>query len=230
MDKIKVYIFSQQSLFQQGIEHALSLVEDIEISGSTGFNEELLPSLDNLPPDVAVVDIDAQSKSGLKLTRQLKKRLPNIGIIALTSNDNDVQIFEALKAQVSACLNKEITPEQLVESIRRVARGEHPINESLVTHPILADQVLRQFQELSRQSETRSVVSPLTRREMEILDFIAQGMLNKQIAVQLGISEQTIKNHVTSILRKLNANARTEAVILALRQGLISIRKITGAS
>jgi two-component system response regulator DegU len=94
----------------------------------------------------------------------------------------------------------------------------------LVTHPILADQVLRQFQEMSRQNETRSVISSLTRREIEILDYKAQGMLNKQIAVQLGISEQTIKNHVTSILRKLNANARTEAVILALRKGLITIR------
>lgn len=223
MDRTKVLILSQQSLFQRGIEQALSLVEDIEISIAAEFNDAVLSAMDNLLPDVAVVDIDALAGSGLTITRQLKQRLPNIGIIALTSNDNDVQIFEALKAQVSDCLSKETTAEQLLESIRRVAHGEHPINETLVTRPILADQVLRQFQELSRQSETQNLVSPLTRREMEILEYIAQGLLNKQIAVQLGISEQTIKNHVTSILRKLNANARTEAVILALRQGLISI-------
>jgi len=222
-DKIQVFILSQQPLFRQGVEHSLSLMEDIEISGATEVNDEVLSVMDNLPPDVAVIDIDAPADGDLAITRQLKQRLPNIGIIALTSNYNDVRLFQALKAQAAACLSKEITAEQLVETVRRVARGEHPINESLVTHPILADQVLRQFQELSRQSEAQPFMSPLTPREMEILDYIAQGFMNKQIAVKLGISEQTIKNHVTSILRKLNANARTEAVVLAIRRGLISI-------
>jgi DNA-binding NarL/FixJ family response regulator len=222
-DKIQVFILSQQPLFRQGVEHSLSLMEDIEISGATEVNDEVLSVMDNLPPDVAVIDIDAPADGDLAITRQLKQRLPNIGIIALTSNYNDVRLFQALKAQAAACLSKEITAEQLVETVRRVARGEHPINESLVTHPILADQVLRQFQELSRQSEAQPFMSPLTPREMEILDYIAQGFMNKQIAVKLGIGEQTIKNHVTSILRKLNANARTEAVVLAIRRGLISI-------
>lgn len=223
-NKIQVFIFSRQSLLRHGIGNSLSLIDDIEISAYSEVNDEVVSAMDNLPPDVAIVDIDDLASGGLAITRQFKQRLPNIGIIALTSNYNDVQLFEALKAQVAACLSKEITAEQLVETVRRVARGEHPINESLVTHPILADQVLRQFQELSRQSETQPLLSPLTTREMEILDYVAQGRLNKQIAVQLGISEQTIKNHVTSILRKLNANARTEAVVLALRRGLISIK------
>jgi DNA-binding NarL/FixJ family response regulator len=209
---------------RQGIEDSLSLIENIEVSGAPEINDEVLSAMDELPPDVAIVDIDDLAGGGLVITRQLKKRLPNIGLIALTSNCNDVQLFEALKAQVAACLNKEITAEQLVEIVRRVAHGEHPINESLVTHPILADQVLRQFQELSRKSETQPFLSPLTPRETETLDYIAQGWLNKQIAVHLGISEQTIKNHVTSILRKLNANARTEAVVLAIKQGLITIK------
>jgi two-component system response regulator DegU len=222
-NKIQVFIFSQQSLLRQGIEYSLSLMDDMEISAAPAVNDEVLSAMDDLPPDVAVVDIDDHAGGGLAVTRQLKQRLPNIGIIALTSNCNDVQLFEALKAQAAACLSKEISVEQLVETVKRVGRGEHPINDSLVAHPILADQVLRQFQELSRQSETQPFVSPLTRREMEILDYMAQGLLNKQIAFQLDISEQTIKNHVTSILRKLNANARTEAVVLALRQGLISI-------
>ena len=223
-NKIQVFIFSRQSLLRQGIENSFSFIDDIEISVSSEVNDEVLSAMDNLPPDVAIVDIDDLAGGGLAITRQFKQRLPNIGIIALTSKCNDVQLFEALKSQVAACLSKEITAEQLVKTIRSVARGEHPINESLVTHPILADQVLRQFQELSRQSETQPFLSPLTTREMEILDYIAQGWLNKHIAVHLGISEQTIKNHVTSILRKLNANARTEAVVLALRRGLISIR------
>lgn len=223
INKIQVFVFSHQSLLRQGLEHELSLMEDIEVSAASDIGDHLLSVMDNLPPDVVIVDIDAPEESGLILARKLKQRLPNMGVVALTSNHNDVQIFEALKSQASACLSKEITVEQLVDAVRRVSRGEHPINESLVTHPILADQVLRQFQELSQQNETKSVISPLTPREMQILEYIAKGMLNKQIAVQLEISEQTIKNHVTSILRKLNANARTEAVVLALRKGLIYI-------
>jgi len=220
---MRVLIFCRQSLFRQGLERSLSLAEEIEIAGDPEIEEGMLSSMEQMPPDVAIVDIDAPEGDGLAKARQLKQRLPNIGIIVLTSNYNDVQIFEALKAQASACLSKEITPEKLIDTVRSVGRGEHPINESLVTHPILADQVLRQFQELSRQSETQPFISPLTPREMEILEYIAQGLLNKQIATRLGISEQTIKNHVTSILRKLNANARTEAVIVALKRGLITI-------
>ncbi len=220
-NRIQVFILSQQSLFRQGIEHSLSPMDDIEISGAAEVNDEVLSTIDNLPPDVVIVDIDAPSDSGLTLARRIKQRSPNIGVVALTSNPNDTQLFQALKAQVAAYFSKEITADYLVDTIRRVARGEHPINESLTARPNVADQVLQQFQELSWRSET--FISPLTPRETEILNYIAQGYLNKQIAIKLDISEQTIKNHVTSILRKLNANARTEAVVIAIKQGLISI-------
>ncbi len=222
-NKIQVFILSQQSLFRQGIEHALLSMEDIEISGAAEANEEMLSTMDALPPDVAILDIDALADSGLILARKIKQRLPNIGVIVLNSNPNDAQLFQALKAQAAAYLDKEVTANRLADVIRRVAQGEHPINESLVTRPNVANQVLQQFQELSWRSEAEAFISPLTPRETEILNYIAQGYLNKQIALKLGISEQTIKNHVTSILRKLNANARTEAVVLAIKQGLISI-------
>ena len=222
-NKIQVFILSQQSLFRQGIEHSLSSMGDIGISGATDINGEVLSNLDNLPPDVAIVDIDTSPDDGLALARRIKQRSPNIAIIMLTSNPNDAQLFQALKAQAVAYLDKEVTADQLADIIRRVARGEHPINESLTTRPNVANKVLQQFQELSWQSEAEVLISPLTPRETEILDYIAQGYLNKQIAIKLGISEQTIKNHVTSILRKLNANARTEAVVVAIKQGLISI-------
>ena len=222
-NKIQVFIISQQSLFRQGIEHWLSSIEDVEISGATEVNEEVLSVIDNLPPDVAILDIDAPNDSGLLLARRIRQRSPNIGVIVLTSNPNDAQLFQALKAQAAAYLSKEATPDHLVHTIKRVAGGEHPINESLTARPNVADHVLRQFQELSWRSEAEGFLSPLTPRETEILNHIAQGFLNKQIAIKLGISEQTIKNHVTSILRKLNANARTEAVVVAIKQGLISI-------
>ncbi len=223
INKIQVFILSQQSLFRQGVEQLLCSVEDIAVSGAAEVNDEVLSAIDNLPPDVAIVDIDAPSDSGLIFTRRIKQRLPNVGVVALTSNSNDTQLFQALKAQAAAYLSKEVTADQLVDTIRRVARGEHPINESLTDRPNVANQVLHQFQELSRRSEAEAFISPLTPKETEILNYIAQGYLNKQIAIELGISEQTIKNHVTSILRKLNANARTDAVVVAIKQGLISI-------
>jgi two-component system response regulator DegU len=222
-NKIQVFVVSQQSLFQQGIEHSFSDIDDIAISGVTGVSEEVLKAIDNLPPDVALLDIDGPSENGLDLARRIKQRSPNIGVIVLTSNTDDNQLFLALKAQAVAYLSKEVTADQLIEIVRRVAKGEHPINESLTDRPKVAEHVLQQFQELSSRSEAEAFISPLTPREIEILQYIAQGYLNKQIAAELGISEQTIKNHVTSILRKLNANARTEAVVVAIKQGLISI-------
>jgi DNA-binding NarL/FixJ family response regulator len=221
MNKIQVFVVSKQSLFRQGVEFSLSSISDIEVLGSAEANGEALLAIDSVPPDVAIVDVDSISDGGLMLARMIKQRLPCIGIIALSSSPNDRQLFQALKTQVAAYLNKEISVEELADAIRRVAGGEHPINESLVTRPNIANQVLAEFQELSWRSE--AFISPLTPRETQILNYIAQGYLNKQIAIELSISEQTIKNHVTSILRKLNANARTEAVVIGIKQGLISL-------
>ncbi len=222
-NKIQIFIISQQSLFLQALENTLSDAEDMIVLGTTGVNNEVLKAIDNLPPDVALLDLDGPSESGLDLARKIKQRSPNIGVIILTSSPDDNQLFLALKAQAVAYLNKEVTAPQLIETIRRVAKGEHPINEALTNRPKVAEHVLQQFQELSSRTEAEAFISPLTPREIEILKYIAQGYLNKQIAAELGISEQTIKNHVTSILRKLNANARTEAVVVAIKQGLIKI-------
>ena len=200
---------------------SLSSVDEIEISESAEVKDETLSKIDSWLPDVALLDIDAPSDSGLALTRRIKQRWPNIGIIALTSGPNDDQLFEALKAQAAAYVSKDVDVDELVATIRRVAQGEHPINESITARPRVADQILRQWKELSWRNE--GLASPITPRETEILSFISQGYLNKQIAIKLDISEQTIKNHVTSILRKLNANARTEAVVIAIKQGLIDL-------
>jgi two-component system response regulator DegU len=220
---INILIISPQVLFRTGVEQTFTTVENMQITGSTDFSDGIPLSLDESPPDVIVLDIDGSSDNGIELAQKIKKHLPNISVILFTSNPNDDQLFQALKAQASAYLSKESTTAEIIHVIRRVADGEYPINESLQTRPKVAENVLKQFQELSWQVETESLVSPLTTREVEILEYIAQGYLNKQIAAELEISEQTIKNHVTSILRKLNANARTEAVVIALKQGIISL-------
>ncbi len=222
-EKIQVYILSQQSLFRFGVQHTLSDLQDMVVSGTAEISDSVLNVADNQPPDVILLDIDGASDAGLTLAKKIKQHAPSIAIVVLASNPSDEQLFEVLKGQAASYLNKESTGDQLVETIRRVARGEHPINESLTARPKVAEQVLLQFQELSRRTEAEAVISPLTPREMQILKYIGLGYLNKQIAAELSISEQTIKNHVTSILRKLNANARTEAVVLALKQGLINL-------
>jgi DNA-binding NarL/FixJ family response regulator len=220
--QIKVCTFSQQPLFQEGILSALSGVEDIQIIGQAKVTDKAL-IIEVMPPDVVIVDIDVSPDSSLSLAHRLKQRLPSVGIIMLTSSPSDDQLFKAIENQVAAYLSKEINGDQLADMVRRVARGEYPINESLSSRPELAGKILNQFQALSGKTEVETLISPLTARETEILNYVAQGYSNKQIAAKLTISEQTIKNHVASIMLKLNANARTQAVVIAVQQGLISI-------
>ena len=218
-----VFIIDGQPLFRQGIRTSLSNLPDVEVCGESEVNELALSTIEASPPDVVLLDIVVPSLEGLKLCRALKKHLPGTSVIVITPQPDDEQILEAIKAHASAYLSRTVTIEELAQTIRRCSQGEHPINESLVGRPKLAEQVLQQFYELSTEKEAASFISPLTPRETEILDYMAQGYLNKQIADVLNVSEQTIKNHITSILRKLNANARTQAVIVAIKKGLITI-------
>ena len=174
-NKIQIFIISQQSLFLQALEHTFSETEGIDILGTTGISNDVLKAIDNLPPDVALLDLDGSSESGLELARKIRQRSPNIGVILLTSNPDDNQLFLAIKAQAVAYLNKEVTAQQLIETIRRVARGEHPINEALTNRPKVAEHVLQQFQELTSRTEAEAFISPLTPREIEILEYIAKG-------------------------------------------------------
>lgn len=220
---IKLFIIDQQPLFRQGVHQSLSSMPDIEVCGEASVGKEVLPTIDISPPDVVLIDIDAPSLSGLELARIIKGRLPSIATVILTPKPDDEQLFQSIKARAAAYIPRDVTAEELTSTIRRVAAGEHPINENMTANPRVAEKVLDNFQELTWGEQVETLLSPLTHRETEILNYIAQGYLNKQIAAELHISEQTIKNHVTSILRKLDANARTQAVIIAIKRGLISL-------
>jgi DNA-binding NarL/FixJ family response regulator len=148
-EKVQVIIISQQSLFRFGIQQSLASVPDIVIAGNTDVNERVLETIDVMPPDVAILDIDGSSDAGLTLARKIKQHSPSIALVVLASNPTDEQLFAVLKVQAASYLSKETTAEKLVEILRRVAKGEHPINESLTTRPKVAEQVLLQFQELS---------------------------------------------------------------------------------
>jgi DNA-binding NarL/FixJ family response regulator len=221
--KTNILIISQQAMFRKGIEISLSSESDIEIIDSVDTSNGVEYSVDNLPPDIALLDVDGSGDNGFDIALRLKQRSPSIAIIIFTSYPDDEQLFLALKAQASAYMSKEATTEEIIQTISRLAHGEYPINDSLRDRPKVAEHVLEKFQELVSRADTEGLVSPLTNRETEILEFIARGFLNKQIASELDISEQTIKNHVTSILRKLNANARTEAVVIGIKRGIITL-------
>jgi len=134
--KIRVLIVSKQGIFRQGLEQVFRSMKDFNISGITDLNNGIAFDIEESPPDVAIIDIDDPSDSGMILARKMKQRLPSIGIAMLTNNPNDDQLFQALKARASAYLSKETNTDHLVNVIKRVAAGEHPINESLTIEAV----------------------------------------------------------------------------------------------
>ncbi len=225
MDKndIKIFIFSQQPLYRQGVAQRLSEESNIQIIGQASLTDKVLLTIEALPPDIVIIDIDAPAENGLSLVSSLKQLIPSMAIMILTSIPNDDHLFQALSSQVAAYLSKEINGDTLVEMINRTAVGDQPINDSLVSRPQVVSKIIQQFQIISSKQSAKTLLAPLTKREIEILNYVAKGYANKQIATKTNISEQTIKNHLTSIMSKLNANARTQAVVIAAKKGLISI-------
>ncbi|MGQ9545897.1 MAG: response regulator transcription factor [Dehalococcoidia bacterium] len=219
MDKIKVMIIDEQALFRAGVRQALSQQPDLDIL-ECDPTQNALELIEATLPDVALLGSDLASLSGIELGRKIAQRFPNTKVIVLSPDPNDEELFEVIKTAAAACLSKKATAEELATTIRRAHSGEYPINESLMTRPKVAKQVLNQFRGFTKTME--AVAAPLTRRETQILTYIAEGHTNKEIAHILEISEQTIKNHVSAILRKLNANDRAHAVALALHSGWIS--------
>jgi len=222
----KVFIVDEQPMYRQGIRAALARMHDVEIAGDAELTDAVLVPIDSLMPDVVIMGADAAFTESLRICRSIKQRAPSVAIIVLSGDGaQDEQVFQAIKAQASAYHGRNVGADELSRTIARCARGEHPINETMATRPRVAEQILAQFHELSREKETASFMSPLTPKEMEVLQYMAEGFLNKQIADKLDVTEQTIKNHITSILRKLNANARTQAVVIAIKKGLVTLSK-----
>ena len=221
--KIRVLIADQQPLFRQGVHASLNQIADIDICGEVGSSKEVVSATNTLFPDVVLLDIELSLGDGVDLAKTIKQLLPSVAVVLLSPQPNDDELFQAIKSRVAGYLKRDVSSTELVTTIRRCAAGEHPINDTFLSQPKVAHQVLEQFQDFSWGKGAEPFVSPLTPRETEILTYMAKGYFNKQIAIELSISEQTIKNHITSILRKLDANARTQAVITAIKRGLITV-------
>lgn len=227
---IKVLIVDDHPLFRQGVRAALSVYEDITVVAEAATGEEALQWLNSTihsqEPSIVLVDLNLPQMSGLEVTRQIRHQYPSIGVVMLSMHESDEQAFNALQAGAAAYRPKDIKPKDLVEVLRRVARGEYVINDVVFEDPKVASRLLSQFRSMPRDLSTAPdadfpLFTPLSDREIEVLERIASGGSNRDIAEALGISTQTVKNHISSILRKLSLNDRTQAVLFALRRGWI---------
>jgi len=177
-----------------------------------------------LNPDVILMDLSLPAPGGIETTQRIRRELPATAVIVMAVDEDEEALFASIKAGAAAFIIKDVSPEDLVTVIRRVSKGEFLINDKVFSKPAVASRVLKEFRELAVYGqEAQPIFAPLSPREVEILDNIAQGMTNKQVAYALSISEQTVKNHMSSILRKLSVNDRTQAVVYAMKQGWIRI-------
>jgi len=233
MRKIVVMIVDSEPFFRSGVRQALAQEDNlgaIEIlecdPGEDGNNA--ITQIAASSPDVVLLDIGHPFLSGLELGKKIARTFPATGVVVLSTNpdDSDDELFEVIKIGAVAYLrSRQCTTEDFIKTIRRASNGEYPINDSVSSNPKIAWRVLREFQDMASTGRTiEDITTPLTTREVQILTHIAEGNSNKRIAIILGVSEQTIKNHVSAILRKLNANDRAHAVMLAVSTGLVSVQ------
>jgi len=222
IEKLTLFVVDKQPIFRQGLCQALSLYEDIDILGACSPDADTWSLIESISPDMVLVDVGSPPVNGFGVVRQIATRCPRVAVVILDPEPDDDQLFQAIKSGAVAFLSKDIDADDLAYVLRRVKRGEYPINDSLLSRPNSARQVLQLFQSYALK-DMESLMAPLSQREVEILKYVAEGNPNKGIAVVLDISEQTVKNHITSIMRKLNANDRTHAVVLAMRNGWINL-------
>jgi len=221
-DKTTILLVDDHALFRVGMRNILEKEPGMEIIGEAEDTRGAFDLSVQLSPDIILMDLSLPPPGGIETTQRIKRELPSAGIIVLAVNEDEDALFDAIKAGAAAFILKDVSPDDLVAIIRRVAAGEYLINDKVFAKPAVASRVLKEFRELAIYGqEAAPIFAPLSPREVEILDNIAQGMTNKQVAYALSISEQTVKNHMSSILRKLSVNDRTQAVVYAMRQGWI---------
>ena len=222
--RVKILLVDDHALFRVGMRQILERETDFDVIAEAEDARTAFDAAQQMTPDIVLLDLSLPAPGGIEITQRIKREVPSTGIIALAVNEDEDQLFDAIKAGAAAFILKDISPDDLVTIIRRVNTGEYLINDKVFSRPSVASRVLKEFRELAVYGqEAAPIFAPLSPREVEILDNIAKGMTNKQVAYALSISEQTVKNHMSSILRKLSVNDRTQAVVYAMKQGWIRI-------
>lgn len=210
MDRISVLIADDHPVVRQGLRTFLELQDDMEIVGEAGDGEEAVAKVQQLLPDVVLMDLVMPRLGGIEAIRQVRAVSPSSKVIVLTSFDDDEMVFPSVKAGAAGYLLKDARPQELAEAIRTVHRGE------ALLHPTIAAKLMQEF----AHDKPRATGETLTKRELEVLRHIARGMANKEIARELTLSEKTVKTHVSNILAKLHLADRTQAALYAVREGL----------
>jgi DNA-binding NarL/FixJ family response regulator len=216
-EPIRVLVVDDQELFRRGLTMLLSVEHDIEVVGEAGDGVEGTNLAASAAPDVVLLDIRMPKRSGIEACVAIKEVVPSAKIIMLTVSDEEADLYEAVKSGASGYLLKDSSIEEVAQAVRVVADGQ-----SLIS-PSMAIKLLDEFKQMSR-ADRQAVPTPrLTDRELEVLRYVAQGLNNREIAKQLFISENTVKNHVRNILEKLQLHSRMEAVMYAVREKLLDI-------
>jgi two-component system NarL family response regulator len=219
-DPLRVMIVDDHALFRRGLQMVLEQESDIEVVGEAADGAEAIRKSQELMPDVILMDVRMPRRSGIEATQEIRDLLPHAKILMLTISDEESDLYEAIKAGASGYLLKEISIEEVADAIRSVWAGQSRIS------PSMASKLLSEFAAMSkRATERQQVPAPrLTEREMEVLRLVAQGLNNRDIARDLFISENTVKNHIRNILEKLHLHSRMEAVVYAVREKLLEIK------
>jgi DNA-binding NarL/FixJ family response regulator len=223
-DRIRILIVDDHALFRGGISNVLSKEREFDIVGEAADGRAAIEMTGMVSPSIVLMDLSLPSPGGLETTQRIRREFPAVAVVVMAQDEDEESLFASIKAGAAAFVIKDISPDDLIHVIRRVSQGEFLINDKVFSKPAVASRVLKEFRELAVYGqEAQPIFAPLSPREVEILDNIAQGMTNKQVAYALSISEQTVKNHMSSILRKLAVNDRTQAVVYAMRQGWIKM-------
>lgn len=226
MNKITVLIIDDHPLFRQGIRDVFNSEPDIGVIGESEDGNEGLQLIRELQPDVVVIDVHLPGLNGMQIARHAKSERLSANVIILTAYDDTEQVIHAFRAGAYAYCPKDITPGQLVETVRHVAQGHYVVGDKLFDKEGITAWLDKKVAQVNRPyiEDPQELFSPLSPREMEILQYVTRGMSNKEIAYALGISHQTVKNHMTAILHKLDVEDRTQAAVYALRHGWVRLQ------
>lgn len=226
MTKITILIVDDHQIFRQGLRDSLSLDAGLEIVGEASNGETALQLATELKPQVVITDVNLPGLNGLQVAQRLRREAPGSYTIILTAYDDEEQLFHAVRAGAHGFFSKDVSPQRFLVAVRDIVAGRYVVGDKVMEEEEVIPWVIKASERYAPTfgDEALEAFVPLSPREMEIVQYITRGLSNKMIAHKLGISHQTVKNHMTSILRKLDVKDRTQAAIYAIRHGWVRLQ------